>query len=97
MSRRKTENEPLRVPVGEVATAEVELPRRVSTKAGRKPVTALPDREPVLTIQQAFRTQLDSPLVKAFLFSEGILLEYKQLTRAQWDAAFEAFKATPRG
>ena len=55
----------------------------------------LPDRTPRVTIQAFVRGTKD-PILRSFASQERLTQAARKLTRAEWKAAFEAFKNEPR-
>lgn len=63
----------------------------------RAPVTELPSREPLLTVDRWATRRIQDRLVRAFLHRElASRSRTRRQLRAEWDAEFEAFTAAER-
>jgi len=64
----------------------------------RAPLTSFPSTEPQLTAERQFSSAKRDPIVAAFLHTEKLRPGgIRKMARAEWLAALETFKATPRG
>lgn len=72
-------------------------PMELPAAPTRPPVTELPSREPMLTIDRWAVRRIQDPLVQAFLHAETARgARTRRQYRAAWDAEFKAFRAAPR-